>query len=130
MHITQTISFGVFFIINIGGTRLSVIQELVGRVGVDKSDGIRFGRLKAARRVETRDGLHQPTTWANRRFADQMYLTELNQSKLVGRAGVDKSDRIRFGRLQAARRVETREGLHQPTTWANRRFANQVFQDY
>jgi len=62
---------------------------LVGRVGVDKSDRIRFGRLKAARRVKTRDGLHQPTTWANRRFADQMYLTELNQSKLVGRVGVE-----------------------------------------
>jgi len=48
----------------------------------------------------------------------------------VGRVGVDKSDRIRFGRLKAARRVETRDGLHQPATWANRRFAIQIFQEY
>ncbi len=50
----------------------------------------------------------------------------LRETKLVGRVGVDKSDRIRFGRLKAARRVKTRDGLHQPTTWANRRFAFQV----
>jgi len=37
---------------------------MVGRAGVDKSDGIRFGRLQAARRVEAMDGFHQPATLA------------------------------------------------------------------
>ena len=89
-------------------------------MGIDKFDGIEFGRAKHARRVKTRDGFQQPTFHRQSGF-DFMYglgILHIGQQEwfVMERVmGIDKFDGIEFGRAQHARRGKTRDGFPQPT---------------